>query len=227
MPLTTSHIPDSEERKLPEFSLMQAVKRRFFAMRNGDLASQMNVGGVKYKMNFGLNMPQISEIAEALRNGTLDGVDRVPSPSELTETARLLWGNTTTRESLLLAPMLLDASELSATDAAKMMGECPTAEVADVLCHKLLRHHAEAADIARALLTSHNATGMERYAALRLILNLVMLRRFPTTEAETLARSIANNEENSSQISTPTEAILSKSIHRLALRIIEEAEFLQ
>lgn len=51
------------ERDLPEFNLMQTVKRRFFAMRNGALAEQMRSRGLTYRINFGLNLPQIKEIA--------------------------------------------------------------------------------------------------------------------------------------------------------------------
>ena len=45
-------IPGAEERKLPEFNAMQRVKRRFFAMRNGDLAAQMAALGAAYQINF-------------------------------------------------------------------------------------------------------------------------------------------------------------------------------
>ena len=46
--------PDREEGT---FNLMQSVKRRFYAMRNGMLAAQMRQGGVDYRINFGLNIP--------------------------------------------------------------------------------------------------------------------------------------------------------------------------
>ena len=45
------------------FNMMQAVKRRFFAMRNGALAEQMKSGGADYKINFGLLLAQVADIA--------------------------------------------------------------------------------------------------------------------------------------------------------------------
>ncbi len=51
------------DRQLPDFNLMQAVKRRLYAMRNGALAAQMRNAGLHYRINFGLNIPQLKEIA--------------------------------------------------------------------------------------------------------------------------------------------------------------------
>lgn len=48
---------------MAEFNQIQEIKRRFFAMRNGIVADTMRKGGLGYKMVFGLNLPQIVEIA--------------------------------------------------------------------------------------------------------------------------------------------------------------------
>lgn len=188
--MTYSTLPDETERRLPAFSLMQAVKRRFFAMRNGDLAAQMAAGGLQYKMNFGLNLPQIAEIASQLAEGTLDGVDHKPSQQEIDHTARMLWANATTRESLLLAPMLFDITLITAGQACDMLAACPTTEVADVLCLKLLRNHPKASSIAAATYNAPEAGAMQRYGAMRLIINLLCLGR---ADLE-LAREISTTE---------------------------------
>jgi len=75
--------PDREEGT---FNLMQSVKRRFYAMRNGMLAAQMRQGGVDYRINFGLNIPQIKDIAAELIASGL-------SAAELASLARALWDN--------------------------------------------------------------------------------------------------------------------------------------
>ena len=45
------------------FNDMQTVKRAFFAMRNGVIADTLRRAGSPFKIIFGLNLPQISEIA--------------------------------------------------------------------------------------------------------------------------------------------------------------------
>ena len=71
---------------------MQTVKREFFAMRNGIIADTYRKAGTVFKIVFGLNLPQLVEIA-----------GRTPHSRELAEA---LWANTTTRESMLLARCL-------------------------------------------------------------------------------------------------------------------------
>ena len=161
------------QERTPSFSLMQAVKRRFFAMRNGDLAAQMAKGGITYRINFGLNLPQISDIARAALSGALPDNSHVPDDDERRALARLLWENTTTRESRLIAPMLLTPADLDADGALAMLAGTGTTEEADVLCHKLLRNHPDAAKIAAALATAPESTDIQRYAALRLMMNLL------------------------------------------------------
>ena len=61
-------------------------------MRNGAVADYMRRMGAPYKIIFGVNLPHLSEIAS----------ETVPSQ----ELARQLWANSSTRESMLLAPMI-------------------------------------------------------------------------------------------------------------------------
>lgn len=161
------------QERTPSFSLMQAVKRRFFAMRNGDLAAQMAKGGITYRINFGLNLPQISDIALAALSGALPDNSHVPDDDERRALARLLWENATTRESRLIAPMLLTPADLDADGALAMLAGAGTTEEADVLCHRLLRNHPDAAKIAAAMAAAPESTDIQRYAALRLMMNLL------------------------------------------------------
>lgn len=165
-----SEIPAAEERQLPEFNAMQRVKRRFFAMRNGDLAAQMAALGAVYQINFGLNLPQIAEIARDF----LPGGAEAPTPDEwfdYADFARRLRSNISTRESMLIAPMLFPVELLEADEALAWAREVPTAEVADILCMKLLRRYAGARDVVMAL--AQEDMHLRRYTAMRLLLNLL------------------------------------------------------
>ena len=53
----------AEEEKEQHYGPMQTVKRRFFAMRNGVIADVLRKGGSPFRTIFGLNLPQIAEIA--------------------------------------------------------------------------------------------------------------------------------------------------------------------
>lgn len=201
-------LPGMEERRLPEFNAMQKVKRRFFAMRNGDLAQQMADRGAKYRINFGLNLPQISEIArDFLPGGCEYGV--LPAGFDMADFARRLRDNKTTRESMLIAPMLFPVGQLTMEEAVSWAKSVATPEVADVLCLKLLRCHPMAAEIVKVLLadsagglSGEGETGCDpdplvRYAALRLLLNLIQSGKIAPAEAEPV---LAKEESRACQL---------------------------
>ena len=142
---------------MSEFNQMQEIKRRFFAMRNSMVAETIRRGGLQYKMVFGLNLPQIAEIAEGL-----------PHTQELAEQ---LWADSRTRESMMIAPMLYPRERLTRERASEMLRESPTTEVTDILCHRLLRHEPYALELATEASTS--AESLIRYGAFRLMFNLL------------------------------------------------------
>lgn len=156
---------------MTQFNQTQEIKRRFFAMRNGIIADTIRKAGLDYKMIFGLNIPQIKEIAEAL-----------PHTSILAEE---MWADKRTRESMLLAPMLYPVEALDITTAKRWVEEVTTTEVADTLCHSLLRHHPQAWDIAMEYVASSDE--LLRYTAFRLLFNMLYSRPAdirPFAEAE-------------------------------------------
>lgn len=197
-------IPGLEERKLPEFNAMQRVKRRFFAMRNGDLAQQMAERGARYRINFGLNLPQVSEIARDFLPGGKEhmavdgGQPPLPADFDMADFARRLRDNTSTRESMLIAPMLFPVGELTEDEALEWVRSVPTPEVADVLCLKLLRNHPSAPRMVGMLLSGalggdcvsssgiHDIPGLVHYTALRLLLNLLQGGKIAADEAQAL-----------------------------------------
>ncbi len=172
---------------------IQLIKREFFAMRNGIIADNMRRAGMPYKIIFGLNLPQLQEIAGAV--------------GENREMAERLWENRTTRESMLLAPMIFPRAEMTRELARKWVGESMSVEVADMLCHKLLRHLPFALEFAEEL--SASDAMMDRYASLRLLFNLL-------PSSKEIARKIA-----AAEISKAEQPVLS-----LARRLLDEVEFL-
>ena len=141
----------------PAFNDMQTVKRHFFALRNGVIADTLRRAGSPFRFIFGLNLPQLVDIASV-------------SPHE-SDLAERLWANSTTRESMLLAPMLYPVDEFEIGTARRWSESVTTAEVADILCHRLLRHTPYASEFAKELCESDN--DMKRYTGLRLWFNLV------------------------------------------------------
>lgn len=176
-----------------QYNQMQIIKRRFFAMRNGIIADTLRKAGLDYRMIFGLNLPQITDIAADLPH----------TPSLAAE----LWADTRTRESLLLAPMLYPVDQMSADTAAAWLAQAPTTEVADVLCLRLLRHHPDALAIA---LDALDATAeITRYAALRLLFNLLIIAG---TSAATLAADIRPHVEAAHASATPLTRPISSQL---------------
>ena len=133
-------------------SPLQAIKHRFYAMRNGIVADTLRRAGAEYRVIFGVNLPQLKEIASDI------GYDAV--------LARELWANVSTRESGLLAPMIMPAEEFTIDEARRWVASAPSVEAVDVLCLRLLGRMPFAAQIADECLVSDSR--LMQYAAMRL-----------------------------------------------------------
>lgn len=167
---------------------LRDIKQRFMLMRNGMMGEQLRRAGLSYRIIFGLNLPQLADLARSL-----------PHDPAL---ARALRDNTSTRESMLLAPMLFPPEALDRDEARRWAADCPTPEVADILCHRLLRRLPWAPALAAELLAP-GTTPMERYAGTRLLANLLQppasgnpeLLALLEKEAETspIARQVLEN----------------------------------
>lgn len=160
---------------------MQTIKRRFFALRNGVVADTMRRAGAPYRVVFGLTLPQVAEIASQ------HGKDA--------DMARRLWRDRSTRESLLLAPMLMPAEALSPEEAMDWVSTAVSTEVLDVLCLKLLNAFYSATFITRktffyGVITALPFLSMEsEYAPIEVLLrpavwgNIVFLSAFASVFA--------------------------------------------
>lgn len=172
---------------------MQAVKRQFFALRNGVIADTIRKATGCYKIIFGLNLPQLNEIAASIgRDDSLGD---------------MLWENKSTRESLMLAPMLMTPESFPKEKAAQWASEVTSPEVADILCHKLLRHTPYALELAEEL--AADSRPMTRYTAIRLLFNLL-------PNSSEVAKKVCEREIELSNSETLS----------IARRLLDELDFL-
>lgn len=104
---------------------VQEVLSRFFCYRNGEVAKTYKNAGVPYTRIFGLQLPQIAEIAREI------GYDP--------ELAAQLWEMKECREARLLACYLFDPSTLLEAEALALAASVRTREETDILCWRLLR----------------------------------------------------------------------------------------
>lgn len=153
---------------MTEFNRIQSIKRSFFALRNGVIADTLRKAGSPYKIIFGLNLPQLTEIASREQKDA--------------EIAGQLWQNTTTRESMMLAPMLYPAEQFTEEIARRWIESAVSTEAIDILCHRLLRFMPYAFELVRQYIDSD--ADLERYAAIRLLWRFLGTHR---SEALTMA----------------------------------------
>lgn len=177
----------------PRFNEFQNVKRRFFALRNGIITDTLRRGGDPHRIIFGLTLPQLREVADA-----------TPADNAL---AAALWENSSTRESRLLAPMLMDPEATTIETASAMAETVLGVEEADILCHRLLRRLPFAMTLVDRYKDSDH--DLLRYLALRLMLNI-----------------IRENPQKAMALSEAETARNCPLTRRLALQTADEADFI-
>ncbi len=136
---------------------MQTLKRHFFAMRNGIIADTLRRAGSPYHIIFGLNLPQLVEIAAV-----------TPHSVELSDA---LHANSSTRCSRLMAPMIHPVEAMTEEKAMQWMSDALCAEEADILCHRLLRKLPFASSLVSKALSPGSGDRLT-YTGLRLLANL-------------------------------------------------------
>lgn len=135
----------------------QAIKQKFMAYRNGVIADTLRKAGMPYKVIFGLNVPQLGEIARQVT------VDREVL-------AEHLWDDREVRESRLLACWLFDPTPMPRLRALALMRDVQTREEADILAFRLLRRLPYAAELVAEL--ESDSSPLVAYAAQALARNL-------------------------------------------------------
>ncbi len=135
-------------------AIVGQIRKEFFALRNGMIADTLRKGGLEQKYIFGLQLPQIKEIAVRFRPA---------EDEESAALARALWSDRECREARLLACHLMPATSMPDTEALKWVEDVCTREEADILAFRLLRNHPHAAAIANALEKEENT--LKNYTA--------------------------------------------------------------
>lgn len=161
-------------------NLMRDIKTQFYVLRNGAIADRLRTAGSPYKIIFGLMLPQIEQIASRYE------------PSE--KLADMLWANSSTRESRLMATMVCPEGGVSLDKARRWASECDTIELVDLLCFKLLRNLPEAELLVREFEGLGGVRG--RYLALRLTMNLLVVGRLTDFDAAwRLSRTLVKDDD--------------------------------
>ncbi len=147
------------------------IKQQFMLMKNGIVSDSMKAAGLPHRIIWGLNMPQLREIAE-----------RYERDKSLFDA---LWHDTATRESVIIAPMLLPYADISVDEAIALIDEAPTLEAIDSLTFNALRHRPDVWDMIARLDGAESLN--RRYAMMRLLARVVR-------ENLPMAKSIAERE---------------------------------
>lgn len=145
---------------------IRGIRKEFFAFRNGIVADKLRKAGDPHSMIMGCLLSDLIGIAQRTKADIGDEVT-------LAAIARELWSDTNSRECHLAAPMLYPAELMTLESALQWCQTVETVEVADNLCHKLLRHIPDADALFRQLI--HQENPLVKYTGYRLLLNLLLL----------------------------------------------------
>lgn len=140
-------------------SEVASIKRSFYAYRNGIVADALRRAGDPHHFIMGCQLVDIASIARQY--------------GHLACLAEALWKDTESRESRMIAPMLYPPAKFTQDKAETWAQSVECNEIADVLCHRLLRNLDYAPDLFRVLLCYE--TPQVRYVAFRLLLNLIIV----------------------------------------------------
>lgn len=150
----------------PTQETLKAMRKEFFAYRNGIVADKLRKAGDPHTIIMGCLLVDIQGIAQRQR-------ESITQPDKLAQLAQELWDDTLSRECRLAAPMLYPADMMQPEQALQWCQTVETVEIADNLCHKLLRHIPEADALFRQLIAQERP--LTKYTGYRLLLNLLML----------------------------------------------------
>lgn len=192
---------------------IKEIKKQLRLSMNGVVSTLQRRQGLDYKINFGVEIPRLKEIA--LRY------------SKDVELAEELWKENI-RESKLLAIFLYPEERFNTETAERWLSECRFTETADHLCHTLLSHVA--LPVAFALRQIESEDTMHRYCGYSLLAHLFRAGASVTQEEETkylsavkstlVAVDVAGPVKNAASIS------LMKYVEQGAIRVEKAREAL-
>ncbi len=118
---------------------IREIKHHFMAYRNGIVADTMHRARDPHKVIFGLQLPQLSMIAQEVK-----AKEKMNSETALKDIACRLWADIEVRESRLLACYLMPPAVMTREIVLEWAGNLRTREEADILAFRLLKrlHYA-------------------------------------------------------------------------------------
>ena len=164
--------------------ILRGIRKEFFAFRNGIIADKLRKAGDPHHMIMGCLLVDIIGIVSRVREAIGDKAQMEAIASEL-------WSDTNSRECRLAAPMLYPAESMTLDLALQWCESVETTEVADNLCHKLLRHLDFADALFRQLITQDQP--LIKYTGYRLLLNLIAMGKVQLNDS---LRAIVEHEAN-------------------------------
>ena len=139
----------------------KSIRKEFFAHRNGVVADVLRRAGDPHQMIMGCQLADVIAIASHYdKNAVL---------------AQALWDELKHRECRMAAPMLYPVEEFKMETAIEWCNSVESTEIADVLCHRLLRHCDFAPALCERLRVSQEP--FVRYTVWRLTLNLLLMSK--------------------------------------------------
>lgn len=172
--------------------IIKSIKKDFRLGMNGIVSTSMREKGMNYKINFGLSLPQIRNIAQ-----------KYPQNSEVAE---MLWKENI-RESKLLATMLYPLKEMTLDKAEKWINDIEYNEISDIASMYLFAKVPFAIELVLNNIKTDNDNKI--YFGLRLLTRLLINK----TEISNLSLSeIANITRNCTSSNNITVALVANDV---------------
>ena len=192
-----SHFMDTDNK----LEILRGIRKEFFAFRNGIVADTLRKAGDPHTMIMGCLLVDISGIATRFGEAIGEAEQRAAIASEL-------WSDTNSRECRLAAPMLYPADMMTLELAVKWCEAVETVEVADNLCHKLMRKIPDADTLFRQLIAQDKP--LVKYTGYRLLLNLLLLGKVQPNDS---LKAIV--ESDAEQAQQPLKSLLKDILEEL------------
>ena len=166
------------------------LRKAFFAHRNGVVADALRAAGDPHPFIMGC---QLTDIVAIIANYAPDAT-----------LAQTLWDDSDHRECRMAATMLYPPESMPMDIALEWCHSVETAEMADVLCHRLLRKLPYASTLVKQLMADDAV--LVRYTAFRLLLNLLLMGKVNPTAA--MRRQIEEEQARGEALLQPLLASL-------------------
>ncbi len=121
--------------------VIKDIRSRLRLAMNGVVSTSMRQKGIDYKLNFGVSLPKIKEIANQYKKDVI--------------LAEILWAEDV-RELKILATLLYPIESFTQETAEKWIKEVQHQEIAEQYCHNLLQHLPYADELALSLIFSED-----------------------------------------------------------------------